>query len=773
MAGSSQVRSDDVGMAQHLGRHPVRDLLAEVDDGDPVGHLLDEPHVVLDEEDREPVRAPQPLQELDEALLLDGVEPGGGLVEEQELRVARQRPGDLDQPLVAIGEVLHDEVRAVREPHEPERRQGALAQRRVPGREGIAVALRHDHHVLERREGGEQSDVLERAAEAAAGALVRRPAGHVLSVEDDPPRGRPVDAVQDVEDGRLARPVGTDERVDGAAGDLDVHAGHRLHAAEVLPDLAQVQDGRRVRDGDVELEGADPPDLHRRGAGEALPHRLDEPPEPLRHEHHDEDHREAVHGEVDPLQEAEPLGQEDQQHRAERRAERRLHAAEQHHRQELDRAAEVEVVRADVGESRGEERAPDPRERRADRERHHLDAERVNAGDLRRQLVLANGPHGPPEPRARQPPHEEHHRVQHHRAQDEVRPRVREHPAEERRARDPRDPVGTAGHRDPVVEDEIEDLLEADGDHREVMAAEAQRGEPQHEPEARREGDPDGKPDPEAQAERHRDERHPIGAEPEEGSLREVDLAGVPQDDGQPQHRHRVGGRLHEDVEGVVAHREDERDEGQQRERDERRDQARTQPHAPERDEGWQRGGGRLAHAFSETFSPKMPCGLNSRNTNTSRNANASLYGTEMYAAANASTTPRSSPPTIAPVTSPKPPMIVAENAFRAMVEPIPMDTNRIGATRIPARPPSVALYTKVKVIMPATGMPTRRAMSLSWEVARSFFPRSVYSNRKYWNATATSVTARMRRYWLSRKTPPRWTPCAENTFVKGCGWGP
>jgi len=35
-------------------------------------------------------------------------------------------------------------------------------------------------------------------------------------------------------------------------------------------------------------------------------------------------------------------------------------------------------------------------------------------------------------------------------------------------------------------------------------------------------------------------------------------------------------------------------------------------------------------HAFSAIFSPKSPCGRTIRNPSTSRNAKASLYGTEM-----------------------------------------------------------------------------------------------------------------------------------------------
>ena len=46
----------------------------------------------------------------------------------------------------------------------------------------------------------------------------------------------------------------------------------------------------------------------------------------------------------------------------------------------------------------------------------------------------------------------------------------------------------------------------------------------------------------------------------------------------------------------------------------------------------------------------------------------------------------------IAPVTSPKPPMMVAAKALSAIVEPIWIETNSTGATRMPATPPSTAL---------------------------------------------------------------------------------
>src|SRR5512143_1007501 len=69
----------------HLLRRPVGDLLAEGEHRDPVGHVHHHAHVVLDHDHR---RAPVLVDVEDEArhvLLLLGVHPGHGLVEEQEL----------------------------------------------------------------------------------------------------------------------------------------------------------------------------------------------------------------------------------------------------------------------------------------------------------------------------------------------------------------------------------------------------------------------------------------------------------------------------------------------------------------------------------------------------------------------------------------------------------------------------------------------------------------------------------------------------------------
>ena len=95
---TSRVRAHRRGLA--LG-----DLLAVVEDRDVLGDAHDHLHVVLDEQDRQLALVAQPAHELGEPLGLLRVHAGGRLVEQQQLRVRRERAGDLHAALVAVGEV--------------------------------------------------------------------------------------------------------------------------------------------------------------------------------------------------------------------------------------------------------------------------------------------------------------------------------------------------------------------------------------------------------------------------------------------------------------------------------------------------------------------------------------------------------------------------------------------------------------------------------------------------------------------------------------------
>src|SRR5919108_1351146 len=93
-----------------------------------------------------------------------------------------------------------------------------------------------DRHVLE------ETDVLVRAPDAQLGDVMRRHAGDVDAVEGDRARGGRVDARQLVEEGRLPCPVGTDDRNDRVARDVEVDLAVRDEALEALRDLPGLEE---------------------------------------------------------------------------------------------------------------------------------------------------------------------------------------------------------------------------------------------------------------------------------------------------------------------------------------------------------------------------------------------------------------------------------------------------------------------------------------------------------------------------------------------------
>ena len=103
--GLAQVGLDDARVGAHLGGLALGDLLAVVEHGDVLGDAHDDLHVVLDQHDRDAALVAQLVHELRELVGLLRVHAGRRLVEQQQLRVGGQRAGDLDPPLVAVGEV--------------------------------------------------------------------------------------------------------------------------------------------------------------------------------------------------------------------------------------------------------------------------------------------------------------------------------------------------------------------------------------------------------------------------------------------------------------------------------------------------------------------------------------------------------------------------------------------------------------------------------------------------------------------------------------------
>src|SRR6266404_3063756 len=249
---TAQVGLDHARVPLHLGGPALGDFLSVVQDGDVVGDLHDHPHVVLDEQEGEVALLDEAPQQGHQAPGLALGHARGRLVQEQQRGIRGERPGQLEAPLLAVGQVAGQLVRLVAQPGHREQLRALLplpllvgAPARVPA-DHVPEAERHpavhpDQHVLDGGHAGEQADVLEGPADAELGDLVGAAALHHGVPEADDAFLRHVDAGEDVEEGGLARSVGPDDRGDVPFLEGEVHRVERGQAAEPLAHPAGLQ----------------------------------------------------------------------------------------------------------------------------------------------------------------------------------------------------------------------------------------------------------------------------------------------------------------------------------------------------------------------------------------------------------------------------------------------------------------------------------------------------------------------------------------------------
>ena len=106
------------------------------------------------------------------------------------------------------------------------------------------VEVSAEHQVVDQGEVREQLDALEGAGHAERRDVVRSHADDLLAGEANAALLRPVDAGQDVEDGRLAGAVGTDDREQLARLDGERDTVDRDHAGEPQRHVADIEDRR-------------------------------------------------------------------------------------------------------------------------------------------------------------------------------------------------------------------------------------------------------------------------------------------------------------------------------------------------------------------------------------------------------------------------------------------------------------------------------------------------------------------------------------------------
>ena len=197
--------------------------------------------------------SPTKLRELGSLLRIHA---RGGLVEEQELRLGRQRPRDLETALVTVGEIPREVLVAALEGAEsqelarvircfPLLAPDARCAKDRANDATVETSVHAHEHVLERGHLLEEPDVLEGAADAELRDRVWRLAGHIRPVEDDFPPGRLVDTGEHVEERRLSRSIRPDQADDGADRDREVHVVDGDQSAELLPDVDGLEQVRR------------------------------------------------------------------------------------------------------------------------------------------------------------------------------------------------------------------------------------------------------------------------------------------------------------------------------------------------------------------------------------------------------------------------------------------------------------------------------------------------------------------------------------------------
>ena len=219
----------------------------------------DHVHVVLDDQDRHPELVAQAGDQLGHLVGLLRVHAGGGLVEQQQLRLGGERAGDLQPAPVGVREAVGRLIPPVTGQALPEEGQhllgaGAHLSLLAPGagqakdrleRSGPRPAVRRRHHVLDHRHVEEQAQALERARDPQPGDLVGLAAEQRLPEEAHVAFSRLVDSGDHVEHGRLARAVGPDHADHFALVDAQLELGQRAQAAEGQGDAIELEDGRR------------------------------------------------------------------------------------------------------------------------------------------------------------------------------------------------------------------------------------------------------------------------------------------------------------------------------------------------------------------------------------------------------------------------------------------------------------------------------------------------------------------------------------------------
>ena len=536
---------------------------------------------MLDDENRHALAA-QGAQQLAERALLLAAQARRGLVEDEQHRVGGEGACDLERALGAERQAARQLVGAPGEadPGELAHRLGEAlplfaAVEPEAGRQqaGAGTAVGAEGDVVEQAHLRPELDVLEGARQAEPGEPPLREGRDVAAEKLDPARRHRQGSRQQVEQGRLARPVRADQADDLAGADLEADVVDGDQPAEALDRAAHGEDrraGRRQR-----------APRQRLGASEACGidlGRREPAPRPAPHEAHqaaacvlqeqDEEHRER-----DGLELAGALRQQrqrvlqhvlQQQHHggAGERAAQLAEAAAHRHQQVLDARPHVEGRGADEAVHVRVEPAGEAGEQCGEDEQREANPERIGADARQQHRATAQAADRATGPRLQQIAVEDEGEPDQRPDQVVDRLRLDQRPTADTQRRDIGKP-GVPAEGVDVAEQQRDREPPGDRAERQEVAAEAQRQEAdrQRGEAGQREGEDEAEPG--RRAMRGGEPRAGVGGDADEGGLAERGRAA----DAGEQHQAERDQRADADV---VEQRDAELAEPERRQRDHR-----------------------------------------------------------------------------------------------------------------------------------------------------------------------------------------------------------
>ncbi len=394
----------------HLGWGTFGDHLAHVQDGDAFGQGQHAVDVVLDQQHG--ARAGDAPDDPADPLAVRLGQAGQRLVQQQQRRIAGQGHGDVQQALLAVRQILAAPRSAF---HQADRRQ-QLPHPRVTPRVPVGIPehrgraavgrLHRQAQVLEHAQAVEYRDDLEGATQAQARAPMRRNADQFTAPQTDASGIRLQQPGQQVEQGGLARSVGTDHAVHAARGDAQVDGvlGHdgaetlaqspNLEHGRVRPRLGQLRRARRVfLDSGRHRRHL----LARQRASAAPAQATKQPVDSARIDkgQHDDDGREVQPPVLAPG--AELVLQDDEGDGPPQGAEEMLHAAQRHHQHRVAGLLPAQRIGVGAAQQQGHAGSRHADGGSGDGEGPQLDLEHVDAQAARTPLVVAHRLHAAPE----------------------------------------------------------------------------------------------------------------------------------------------------------------------------------------------------------------------------------------------------------------------------------------------------------------------------------------------------------------------------------------